>query len=244
MNEIFIVTGNKGGVGKSFLAAMLADYILRTAPATLICSDSEAAEGQATFCNILLHNKDLVSGEIMNWNLGVDSGFEEMANAIEKIEDKKIVIDTGASMLSALTKNIYFLSELQKITACKIKIIFVVGALPDSAVSARQYISCIHDAAVSKIDSHFILISPTEDAPEKYIFYNKTDIKNALEKLKMKLHFYGSVRQDFFDFTMKDLKLPKAILANAVIPLGTRIKYHKWLEQSDAVIGKIIEEQA
>ena len=242
MNELYIVTGNKGGVGKSFLATVLADYVLRTEPEKLVVSDSEAAGGQSTFWNIMRNDQRIKESEILHWNLGKEQGFEAMANDIERMSDKKVVVDTGASMLAMLTANTDFMTEIQKALDCKIKVIFAVGALPDSAVAARQYIKAIHETADNKIDSHFVMISPTESTPESYVFNNEDDIQKAIKKLGMKTHFYGVVRQDFFDLTMKERKLPSAVLADLTIPFGTRTKYSLWVKgPSDSVIGEIME---
>ena len=241
MNELYITTGNKGGVGKSFLSTMLADYVLRTEPEKLVVSDSEAAGGQSTFWNIMRNDSRINEADILHWNLGKEQGFEEMANAIEGMKDKKIVVDTGASMLAMLTANTDFMTEIQKALDCKIKVIFAVGALPDSAVAARQYIKAIHETTDNKIESHFVMISPTETAPENYVFNNEDDIQKAIKKLGMKTHFYGVVRQDFFDLTMKERKLPSAVLADLTIPFGTRTKFSLWVKgPSDSVIGEIM----
>lgn len=243
MNELFIVTGNKGGVGKSFLSSVLADYVLRTEPEKLIISDSEAAGGQSTFWNIMRNDKRIDEAKILHWNLGNEKGFEEMANAVEAMTDKKIVVDTGASMLSMLTANTDFMTEIQNALNCRIKIIFAVGALPDSAVAARQYIKAIHETKDNKIESHFVMISPTENEPENFVFYNEDDIQKAIKKLGMTMHFFGSARQDFFDFTMKERILPSAVLADLSKPFGTRTKYSMWLKgPCDHVIGNIIED--
>lgn len=241
MNELFIMTGNKGGVGKSFLSALLADYIIRTAPASLVVSDSEAAGGQSTFWNIMRNDPLVNENSILHWNLGKESGFEEMANAIEQMSDKKIVVDTGASMLAMLAANTDFMTEIQNALDCKITVIFAVGALPDSAVAARQYIKAINATADNKIKSHFVMISPTENNPANFVFYNEEDIQKAIKKLGMTSHFYGTVRQDFFDMTMKELKLPNRVLSDTTIPFGTRTKYSQWVKgDSDNVIGDII----
>lgn len=241
MNELFIVTGNKGGVGKSFLSSLLADYVIRTSPASLVVSDSEASGGQSTFWNIMRNDPLVKEDEILHWNLGKESGFEQMANDIEQMKDKKIIVDTGASMLSMLTANTSFIAEIQKALDCNVTVVFVVGSLPDSAVAARQYMKAIHETEDNKIKSHFVMISPTENNPSNFVFYNEDDIQKAIKKLSMTSHFYGTVRQSFFDLTMKERRLPNQILSDSSMPFGTRTKYSQWVKgYSDGVIGDII----
>jgi hypothetical protein len=237
--KIIIFTGNKGGVGKSFAAALAADYVHRYGK-NFIVGDSEAAKGQATFWNIMRH---VIPGDtIKSWRLGTDSGFATMLDDLEPLkgEDSTAIIDTGASMLESLAKNLALLVAARDDLDIDIKVVFVAGPLPDSAVAARQYLKEQMNFD-NPIKTHFLLLSPTGELQPEYAIASADDIQKGIAKTGGEILFLGTVRQDFFDHIMKEIKLPNEILRDAGTGYGTRKQLALWLSQVlDPVFSKIL----
>ena len=239
--KIRIVTGNKGGVGKSYVSIMLIDFLMRHDKAFLI-GDAEAATGQATTWNVMRRHVD--EKVIRPWSLGNTAGFEALADEIERhaSEDVTAIIDTGASMMDSLAENLGFLSEVQKDLGVDVGVVFVAGPLPDSVVAAREYLRA-QKLLDSPVKTTFLLTSPTERIQANYGISQSDAIQEAIPTLNGKTVFLGPVRQEYFDDTMKNFRLPGVVLRDPETGYGYRKKLDMWLKaEFDTVAAAIMEE--
>lgn len=179
---------------------------------------------------------------IYNWDLTTDYGYEKMVNDIDMFEDNSsTVIDTGASMLYRLNENSSFLSYIKENGDFNINIIFIVGSLKDSSVSARLFIKSFMN--YKNIKPSFLLVASTaaESAERSFDFEYQEDIQRAMVELKIKKYFLEYVQQNYFDLIMKQFMLPCKIISNKEIPLGTRSKFNLWLKmKSDPLFQDIV----
>jgi len=236
-----IVTGNKGGVGKSFISIMLADYLLRHDDNTFIVSDSEKATGQATTWNVL--RRYLPEDRIKFWELGKSSGFEALADDLQRhaAEDVIAIVDTGASMMNELAANLGFLRNVQDALGIDVGIVFVAGPLPDSAVAARDFLR--QQKQLDKpIETTFLLTSPTEANQNSFQITQDANIQEAIPKYSGRTVFLGPVRQEYFDGVMKDFRLPHAVLKDQKAGFGYRMRFDGWLKTTfDPLAAQIME---
>ncbi len=239
--KIRIVTGNKGGVGKSFLSIMFVDYLMRHDKAFLV-GDAEAATVQATTWNVMRRHVD--ESVIRPWQLGNTAGFEALADEIERNADQDVtaIIDTGASMMDALAENLAFLSEVSSDLGADVGVVFVSGPLPDSVAAAREYLRA-QKLLEKPVPTTFLLTSPTERLQDKYAITHDEAIQKAIPTLNGRTAFLGPVRQEYFDDVMKNFRLPGVVLKDPETGYGYRKKLDMWLKaEFDGIASEIMGE--
>jgi anion-transporting ArsA/GET3 family ATPase len=236
--KIVIITGNKGGVGKSYMSIMLADYLIRNNKPLLV-SDTESSKGQATTWNVI--RRHVEENKIVEWSLIDTKGYEKMMDYLErnKTSDVTAIIDTGASMMNSLLENLKTLSEMQEECNINVEIVFVSGPLPDSAVAAKEYLKAQADLT-KPLRTTFVLLSPTDDNQSDYAIEQNKKIQDAIPKLNGIIKFLGKIRQDYFDRVMKDFELPSSMLNNVDIGYGFRKNYNLWLKSCFDEVAKTI----
>jgi len=237
-----IITGNKGGVGKSFVTIMLADYLLRH-DKEFIVGDAEMATGQATTWNVM--RKYVDDNAIKTWKLGTPEGYETLTDDLQRLAQGKkqstLIIDTGASMMDSLTTNLAFLSEAQADLGVDVGVVFVAGPLPDTQVAAREYLRAQKELE-KPLKTVFLLISPTEREQGAYAIAQDKKIQAAIPELNGTSLFLGPIRQEYFDSIMKEFRLPYAILKNTEEGYGFKKKLHMWLAATfDPIAAAILE---
>lgn len=97
-NSVHFILQGKGGIGKSLISALLAQYLEENFPDTLHCYDTD--QENATFSAYKAFNVSLV--DVMNSDRTINRKmFDKMLVEIFK-SDKNIVIDNGANTFSPL----------------------------------------------------------------------------------------------------------------------------------------------
>lgn len=238
--KVRIVTGNKGGIGKSFVTLLLADYLVRNNLDFLV-GDAEASSGQATTWNVMRHNID--ETQIRAWSLCDSAGFEKMADELQvnAQKDMSVVVDTGASMLHSLNQNLDFLEAINQDLKLDIGIVFIAGPLPDSVVSTRDFLRT-QKQLEKPLKTTFLLMSPDGKEQQEYAVMQDEKVQNAIEKQGANLAFLGTVRQDFFDEIMMKFQIPYKTLANNDVGYSFRKRLDMWVKMTvDPIAAKIWE---
>lgn len=238
--KVRIVTGNKGGIGKSFVTLLLTDYLIRNNLDFLV-GDAEASSGQATTWNVM--RRHIPEAKIRPWSLSDSSGFEKMADELQDNaqKDMSVVVDTGASMLHSLNQNLDFLQAIQQDLKLDIGIVFVAGPLPDSVVSVRDYLRT-QKQLEKPLKTTFLLMSPDGKEQQEYAVMQDENVQNAIEKQGANMAFLGTVRQDFFDEIMMKFQIPCKILANIDASYSFRKRLDMWIKSTvDPIAAQIWE---
>lgn len=238
--KVRIITGNKGGIGKSFITLLLTDFLIRN-NLNFLVGDAEASSGQATVWNVLRRNIDETL--IKPWSLSDAAGFEKMADDLQAISNKNtnIVIDTGATMLQALNHNLDFLNEVKNDLAIDVGIVFIVGPMPDSVVSAREFLRA-QKSNGTPLKTTFLMVSPDGKEQHEYAISKDEKVQNAIKDQGADLAFWGTVRQDFFDEIMMKFQIPCKILANIDASYSFRKRLDMWVKSTvDPIAAKIWE---
>ena len=153
MTKLYLILANKGGVGKSTIAAIVAEYLLREDSQT-ICIDLDPEN--ATFClyeTLNVHHIQIKDNETNE----IDKGkFDELIEIIIENKERNIVIDTGASTFNSMGN--YFLEnsilELLKEEEIELIIISIVAG-GGNTLDSLQGFSTLTEA----FDAEFIVFN-------------------------------------------------------------------------------------
>lgn len=238
--KVRIITGNKGGIGKSFVTLLLADYLVRN-NLDFMVGDAEASSGQATTWNVM--RRHISDAQIKEWALSDSAGFEKMADELQinSQKDMSVIVDTGASMLHSLTQNLDFLEAIKQDLKLDIGIVFVAGPLPDSVVAVRDYLRT-QKQIEKPLKTTFLLMSPDGKEQQEYAVMQDEKVQDAIKKQGANVAFWGTVRQDFFDEIMMKFQIPCKILANLETGYSFRKRLDMWVKSTvDPIAAQIWE---
>ncbi len=165
--KIIVVSGAKGGVGKSVVSLGVVDALLsRGDSITLIESDDNNPDVAKT-----LGGEDRVSIEVAS--IDDESGFVRAANAIEcAANSSTVVINTPARCLTSLLAHWSILADVAAATAREIVVLFPINRQRDSVELLRQQIDGAQGSpVVAIVNSYF-------GPPEKFSLFNSSRTKN------------------------------------------------------------------
>jgi hypothetical protein len=138
-NTIHFIFQGKGGIGKTFISSLLANYINKRFPNTLKCFDTD--QENATFTQYKALNVEHVS--VMNSNKTINQkGFDSL---IEKLfeHEGNCVIDTGSNTFSPLLAYI-FESDIIEMLESNGKTVYIhaiIGGAAELKDTAEGFVS-------------------------------------------------------------------------------------------------------
>jgi hypothetical protein len=165
--KVIIVSGGKGGVGKSVVALGTADALLaRGVSITLIETDDSNPDTAKT-----LNGADRVSIEVAS--IDDESGYIRAANAIERAAPSStVVVNTPARGLASLLTNWFIIDEVAGATGREIVVLFPINRQRDSVELLREQIAGARGAPVVAILNTYF------GAPEKFSLFSGSRTRN------------------------------------------------------------------
>lgn len=242
--SLFLVTGNKGGCGKTPISTYLIDYLIRkdVDKRNILIVDCESAESQATLTRIL--SQSYKQDKVYNINLSYEQGYEELISLVMENDCEYCIVDTGAGLLGELKRNLDLLSPLSEYNIF-IHIVFVVGPTPESTAAARSF---LYENKKFHITTTFVLLAPPVENILKlkdtdFDFKKAEDIKDLIDKPFYNVLFIPTIRQDLFDKTHIEGHLPNIILkSDKLLSIPTKIRFSNFIKNYiDPVMNEIIE---
>lgn len=241
-NQIYILTGNKGGVGKSTVAVLLADFEIRHGQGeSLIVGDCEMNDLQRTFYKICSKSGLVGEEQTRVWSMATDEAFESFMDDVMAMSGKSVIVDTGANMLSMLTDQSAFLSENLEEIGSDATIVFIVGPGSESTGALKAYIK-----SISKLDrpfkTHVVLMAPEELDQSEYDLMKPeaSTVRQVMEGLGITLHFLGKIPERFFTEIMRGECLPPSKLLEKWAGKMAAKRFAAWLRDSlDPILAKI-----
>lgn len=247
-NYLHIVTGNKGGCGKSTTAILLTDHLIRQKGYEKVyCSDSEMSTIQATFWMMCRQNKQIEDSHKPVFELGLQQGFDKILNFFDEHQGEgvHVVIDTGASTMKTLLDNIAYIAEEQEQLNFSIHNIFVCNDLSDSKVAAKIY--CENIKKISNVATDFVLMSPSK-VNDKIIDFGDYECMKSVEtqetmKTLGKIIQIGYIPDAAYDLIMRQRVWPCAAISDSTILYGERKRLLMFLRTVDDAFGHIQAEK-
>lgn len=241
MSGTFIIAGNKGGVCKSTVSMLMADYVIRRGQAErLLCGDAEMTELQRTFGTQMRKSGLVDPGWIRAYDFMSDAGVEAFVDDVSGLAGYYSIIDTGANLQKHLLGQAGFLADCAGDMNGEITIVFIVSPAEESAAALQDFML----SAGGRFRIRVVLIGP-EDIPAGEYALLKNDLysgtRMVLEKKGCPIHFIGQIPERFFQLMMRDeRKLPARILED-LEGKAMRRRFLGWLnERVDPVMGEIL----
>lgn len=167
MKRLILVTGEKGGVGKSLVSRVLYSTLKELNPETVKAFDSDSAN--ATFFRFF--KDDVKTLDITD--------FRELDSILEAFEEgkEKVIVDGAARSLDSL---IEWMKEINLVELCeeldfKLSIVFVMGQDKDSVQILKDYTEEIGQFA------DWIIVK-NEYLGKNFEVFDNSKIKNKIEK--------------------------------------------------------------
>lgn len=209
---LYFVGGSKGGVGKSILCMLLADFLTqyRHRKIILVESDTSNPDVGKTFT----HNDDV---EVISLSLDNADGWIELVNYSEA-SDKDIVINSAARSGEAVEKFggtlIGSLEELHR----ELISFWVVNRQRDSIELLKKYMDVVPG------ELH-VVRNTFYGEPHKFELFNNSKTKIEAEKRGATIDF-----PDLADRVTDDLYSKRLPVAKAAeeMPLGNRAELKRW----------------
>ncbi len=243
LNRLFTGTGNKGGVGKSFISIMLADYVIRTfGLERLSIGDAEISDIQRTFYTTMTRCGLIQPDAVKIWEMGNDRQFDRFLDDCSREDGRICVVDTGASMMEILNRQIGSISGILDEVNLEFNVVFVAGSSEDSERAAKSFLLSL--AQAKNVKAHFVLMDPADYMTmENYAIF-RTGLAKAIGKAGIPIHYIGKVPDCVFSQIMGEDRLPPCKLIERYEDQRfARSRICRWLNDvSDPIMRRIIGE--
>lgn len=212
LRHLYLIAGGKGGVGKSILTMLLADYLTQYLKRKIILIESDTSNPDVgkTFVN-----NEYV--EVISLSLDDADGWIELVN-YSAASEKDIVINSAARSIDAIQKFagtlIGSLEELNR----TLDSLFVINRQRDSIELLKRYMDVVPGELHVVRNTFF-------GSPEKFELFNNSKIKAEAEKRGVTIDC-----PDLADRVADDLYSNRFSIAKAAVemPLGNRAELKRW----------------
>ena len=209
---LYFIGGSKGGVGKSILSMLLADFLTKYKNRKIILVESDTSNPDVG--KTFTHNDDV---EVLSLSLDNADGWIELVNYSEA-NKKDIVINSAARSGEAVEKFggtlIGSLEELQR----QLVSFWVINRQRDSIELLKKYMDVVPG------ELH-VVRNTFYGEPQKFELFNNSKTKIEAEKRGATIDL-----PDLADRVTDDLYSKRLSIAKAMeeMPLGNRAELKRW----------------
>ena len=212
MRSLYLVTGGKGGVGKSIVSMLLVYFLTQylKKKILLIESDTSNPDVGKTFAN----NQNV---EVVFISLDDADGWIELVNHCEK-KDMDIVINFAARSGEAIKKFAgTLIGSLEELNRALITF-WLINRQRDSVELLKEYMDAVPD------ELH-VVRNTFYGEPNKFELFNNSKIRSEAEKRGATIDL-----PDLADRVADDLYSGRLSIAKATVemPLGSRAELKRW----------------
>jgi hypothetical protein len=170
MARVFMVTGGKGGVGKSMTSIALLDYLeVKGRKVTLVETDSSNPDvGKA-------YQKDVKGFSLVN--LDENDGWLDLLDIVEAAKTPEIVINTAARNTEGIGRNGEMFDEQLGQLGYPVISLFVINNQRDSVEILDDYARIMHRGALHVVRNQFYGASVS-----MFDIFNQSALKKDLEE--------------------------------------------------------------
>lgn len=219
---IYLVGGSKGGVGKSFVALALVDYLLRR-------------DIRAALVETYTSNPDVMKAvqdemRCIAYNLDDADGWIGLVNFCDEQRDAAIVVNTaarsqtgveqfGATLASAL-------GELRR----RLVVLWVINRQRDSLELLNAFSETFPDAVTNVVRNGYFGLA------EKFTLYQGSQLRRSIEARGHSLDF-----PDLADRVADELRSQRMSIRKAAetMHIGERVELMRWRSLCDAMFAKV-----
>ena len=211
-NNIYLIGGGKGGVGKSMVSMATIDYLLQK-EADLLLIDADTSNP-----DVWKAYKDTTRSDLLD--LDNADGWIELINLCDSNADSTIVINTAARSNKAVNAYGTILSNTLPELKRKLITLWVINRQRDSLELLKEYMDVIPDTMVHVIRNGYF------GEERKFELYNGSKRRTVVEERGgLSLTF-----PDLADRVSDDIYSKRLNIAQAAteLPMGNRAELQRW----------------
>ncbi len=242
-NNISMLIGEKGGVGKSFGAALLIDKLLNEDKRVVVIdADQSNADIYRDFSGVMTNSslKKEVPEEIdvYSFNLDIDDGWLNLYDLMNmhKDQDVHIVISMPARIDAMMKDQRREFKRSLELLGYNLNLIWMLSEKLDS-IQLLKHVFIGNEALISKL----IIVKNGYCIDEQgFLHWDNSNLKNELLMNKNHVEVFLPKLKHQLKLAVEELKLPysQAMTSNE-LQFSARIGLEFWLEDARAIFSSI-----
>ena len=226
--RIIIVTGDKGGTGKSVVARMLLD-IYRQRNINCIAYECDQSNPQ-----LFRHYNKILPG-VTCLRLDERNGFDAIQDNLQELKPSVSLIDLpagAADYFEKMSEDIFLFDNVERFNY-KITTVSVLGRVKDSVIQLKRLLDFCGD----RVD-YIVLKNLYWGKPDNFTRYNNSKVRQAiLERGGIELCF-PELFEDIFDvIDDRDLTFREAV-QEGVLSVSNASRLFGWIKKAEAEFEK------
>lgn len=221
---VYMISGSKGGVGKSIVSMALTHYLLKREEALLLV-DADTANpdvGKA-------YGKAV---ETAYFNLDEKEGWMDLANVLGEHSDRTVVINTPARSGEGVKLYGTLLTESMQELDRELVTLWVINSQRDSLQLLKEYVDAIQSGTTHVMRNLY-------HGPErKFELYNSSKIRSAIEAQGKTVNF-PEVADRISDQLHSERMTIQKVIETA--PVGNRAEVNRWVKECASVFARVVQ---
>lgn len=219
---IYLVGGSKGGVGKSFVALALADYLLRR--------DIHAALVETDTSNPDVMKAVQDEMRCIAYNLDDADGWIGLVNFCDEQRDAAIVVNTAARSQTGVEQFGATLAGALGELRRRLVVLWVINRQRDSLELLSAFSETFPDAVTIVVRNGYF------GPAEKFTLYQGSQLRRSIEARGHSLDF-----PDLADRVADELRSQRMSIRRAAetMHIGERVELLRWRSLCDAMFAKV-----
>jgi hypothetical protein len=220
--KVYMVSGSKGGVGKTTVSMALTHYLKNQGEEVLLV--------EADTANPDVGKAYGKSVETLYLNLDEKEGWMDLTNRLSEHPKHTAVVNTPARSGEGVKLYGTLLSESLRELDRELVTLWVINSQRDSLQLLREYLDSMRGGTTHVLRNLY-------HGPErKFELYNGSKIRETIEASGKTLNF-PDVADRISDQLHSDRLTIEVVIANA--PLGNRAEVNRWVKECAAVFGQV-----
>jgi hypothetical protein len=223
--NIYIVGGGKGGVGKSFVAIALIDFLRGlSVQATLVESDTSNPDVWKVY-------KDVVPSELVD--LDRAEGWMDLVNVCGGNGAAAVVVNTAAGNAEGVARHAAILDGAVKELGKKLVTFWVINRQRDSLELLKRHMDALPSSAVHVLRNGYF------GEERRFELYNDSNIRRTVEDSGGKSLFFP----DLADRVSDAIYCSRTPIEEAakILPIGDRAELARWRAAAHKVFAEAVD---
>jgi NUBPL iron-transfer P-loop NTPase len=221
---VYMISGSKGGVGKSIVSMAVTHYLLKREEALLLV-DADTANpdvGKA-------YGKAV---ETAYFNLDEKEGWMDLANVLGEHFDRTVVINTPARSGEGVKLYGTLLTESMQDLDRELVTLWVINSQRDSLQLLKEYVDAIQSGTTHVMRNLY-------HGPErKFELYNSSKIRSVIEAQGKTVNF-PEVADRISDQLHSERMTIQKVIETA--PVGNRAEVNRWVKECASVFAEVVQ---
>jgi hypothetical protein len=224
---LYLVSGGKGGVGKSLITLALIDYLQRHSQTPMLVETDtsnpdvmKAIQGQT---------------ECIAFDLDHADGWISLVNLCDEHQDKPVVVNTAARSNHGVARYGSTLGDTLDELKRKLVVFWVINRQRDSLELLREFTTQLPQAIVHVVRNTYF------GEADRFSLYRESNLRKIIEAKGQSLDFPDLADRVSDDLRSQRLSVQKAA---ASMPVGHRAELLRWRNGYDAMFDRVVSHES